>query len=358
MKLLDRWVLRRFVTAYAAFSASVLLVYAVTDLLNHLNVFMRDDRPLWISLRDYYGAIVPEIYYVLAPFVTLVAAMWVVFELRRSNEMVPLMAAGVAPTRVALPLFGACAVLAVGTFYDREEVIPRFAVQRRTASKLGRLALIPTPVPDKTGGVLMGRGYLPESRSLSEARYTVLDAEGREAVSAIASLATPLESGGWLFHNGLIIRVERDAAGVERDRVEPIPASGTLVRTDVRPLDIESASVDTVPYLTSAQMREQIARVPGMRHLEVQYAKRYSYPVSSLVLLLLGLPFVLRGDKSAAAVGMLACIGICALYFLAAAFCEDWGSRPGGLPPWVAAWLPNALFGTVGLIALLRSTRP
>jgi lipopolysaccharide export system permease protein len=358
--ILDRWILRRFLITYLAFAFSVLLMFTVTDGFNHVDQFYgiakSSGRSIAVVIASHYAAIVTDIYYLLAPFVTLVAAMWVVFEVRKNNEFIPLQAAGIAPGRVMLPLFFAAFLLGGVMYADKELVIPAFADQHKEDTNLKRTTVLINPIPDQKNGVLSARYYAPRDGAdhkglLVEARYTRLDEKGAEAICAIASSASYTE-GGWVFRDGF--KIEHPSSYM------PIGHVGVLVPTDVRPQDVESAAVDMLGYLTSKQLREQYERIPAFRHLEVELWRRTAYPCASLVLLLMGIPFVLRGDpgdKSAAALGLLACIAFCALFFLATAFFEDMGSRPGGIPPILAAWLANLVFLSPGLVAFSRSAR-
>jgi lipopolysaccharide export system permease protein len=362
--ILDRWILRRFLVTYLAFAFTVLLMFTVTDGFNHVDQFYSvakgSGQPmghllllsrLAVVIASHYAGIVPDIYYLLAPFVTLVAAMWVIFEVRKNNEFIPLQAAGIAPGRVMLPLFFAAFLLGGVMYADKELVIPAFADQHKEDTNLKRTTVLINPIPDQKNGVLSARHYAPHERLLVEARYTRLDATGAEAICAVASSASYTE-GGWVFRDGF--KIEHPSSYM------PIGPGGVLVPTDVRPQDVESAAVDMLGYLTSKQLREQYERIPAFRHLEVELWRRTAYPCASLVLLLMGIPFVLRGDpgdKSAAALGLLVCIAFCALFFLATAFFEDMGSRPGGIPPILAAWLANLVFLAPGLISFTRSAR-
>ncbi len=357
MKTLDRWMIRRFALAYLAFATSVVLMFVVTDGFNHLDTFhataQKTGRPLMKIIASHYSAVIPDIYYLLAPFIALVAAMWVVFELRRNNELVPLQAAGVAPWRVTAPLFFAAAVLAGVMYADKELVIPHFAAQYREATNLKKAHILINPIPDRTEGVISARYLRPSTGELVEARYTQLDERHGEAVCAVASRAYYSKVWkGWMFQDGFRITREGD-----KDRYEAIDHDGVLIDTDVRPEDVESAAVDMLGYLSSAKLEEQYQRIPAFRHIKVELGRRTAYPCASLVLLLIGLPFVLRGDKSAAAVGLLVCIGLCLLFFLLTALFEDMGARPGGIPPLLAAWLANLVFLVPGLATFLRSAR-
>jgi lipopolysaccharide export system permease protein len=358
VKVLDRWILKRFLLAYAAFASVVLVMFVMTDGFNHLDQFyataIKTQRPLWRIALAHYSAIVPDIYYMLAPFLALLAAMWVVFELRRNNEFVPLQAAGIAPWRITLPLFVAALGLAGVMYADRELVIPEFAQQFREITNLKREHVSVNPIPDQRNGVLSARNYSPPRQELVEARYTLLDPVTHgEVLSVVASSASCVEKG-WIFHDGIVI--ER-SGGLDIFRTFG-ERPGHLVETDVRIIDVECAAVDMLGYLTTRQLIDQYKRIPAFRQLRVEVWRRTAYPCASIVLLFIGLPFVLRGDKGAAAIGLIVCIGVCALFFLLTAFFEDLGSRPGGLvPPPLAAWLANLVFLGPGLLAFSRSTR-
>jgi lipopolysaccharide export LptBFGC system permease protein LptF len=352
VKVLDRLVLRRFVGAYGAFSTIVLVVFVFADLFTHLDRFLGAKGGGFLqSAFDYYRAILPETWYMFAPFVSLVAGMWVVASLHRSNELIPLMAAGVRPLRVVAGILGTTALLAVLMWADRELLIPRLAELRRQFSKnVGRGFVIPNPVPDPRNGVLSGRMYSYPDHHLIEARYTRLDDRGREELTLLAGSALP-EEGGWRLRDG--VRVKRAPDG--RDTIARIDsATGWLLETDIKWRDLECA-IEDLQFVSADDLRSQIDRMPGMRSLEVQLAKRLAYPAASLVLLLLGLPFVLKPGKGGPTLGLLLCMGLCALFFVTTSLFEDMGSRPGGLDPVVAAWVSNIVFGIAGVIGFIRA---
>lgn len=350
VRIIDRLVLRRFVGAYLAFATILITIYTLADLFTHVERFAPEPggRSLGVAMLVHYSVQVPEVYYLFAPFVSLAAGMWVVASLRRSNELIPLMAAGVRPARIVAPIFVASAALASVMWLDREVVIPRLSSLRREQSRFTEKEwLLGWPVPDRVGGVLTPRLYWTRDRRLIEPRYSLLSPDGKETLSVIAGTADPCP-GGWLLKDGFIVR------SGEVDAIEKIPPGGWLLETDITPSDVECA-IDDLQSLSSAQLRQQIARMPGLRrNLEVQLARRVSWPAATVVLLLLGLPFVLQEQRAGPAIGLLACMALCALFFVTNAMFEDMGARPGHLDPAIAAWVADAVFGAIGAIALAR----
>jgi lipopolysaccharide export LptBFGC system permease protein LptF len=76
-----------------------------------------------------------------------------------------------------------------------------------------------------------------------------------------------------------------------------------------------------------------------------------TFPLSNLLLLLLGLPFVLRPGSRSLLLGMVIAIMICGAYFAFDAMCRNFGEK-GELHPVLAAWFGVIFFGSLGIVLL------
>jgi len=74
-----------------------------------------------------------------------------------------------------------------------------------------------------------------------------------------------------------------------------------------------------------------------------------NFPLTHLVLLLIGLPFVLNQENRSVFLGVLVSVGICVAFYVVNAMCMELGEK-GYLQPIVAAWLPVLFFGGVGVV--------
>jgi lipopolysaccharide export LptBFGC system permease protein LptF len=86
--------------------------------------------------------------------------------------------------------------------------------------------------------------------------------------------------------------------------------------------------------------------------LQVELNKKISFPVSCLVMALLGVPFSFSTGKKGAFFGIGMSIAIAMSYWGIAGLFEAMGTY-GLLIPILAAWAPNILFGATGLVLLL-----
>ena len=69
----------------------------------------------------------------------------------------------------------------------------------------------------------------------------------------------------------------------------------------------------------------------------------------NLILLFIGIPFILTGNRKNALRGLGRCLLIGIVFFIVSFICQDLGYK-GNLAPLLSAWLPVALFGTIGIV--------
>ncbi|RMG18005.1 MAG: LptF/LptG family permease [Planctomycetota bacterium] len=331
MSTLSRWLLRRFFKAYLTLAATTLLVFLAIDGLVNLRKLLAEDFLARCWQR--YGHMLPEIYYLLSPFLILMAGLWVVAGLRRAHELTVLQASGCSPRQLALPLLAAALLLAAASWLEREWLLPAVGALR-LADARGKVVAA-RPLADASGGVLSGHAYVLGEGVLREARYVRFGADGGEAYTVLAeeAQATPT---GWRFCVGVAIARGEEGAP---DAVQPFAAEGLALETSVRPRDFEALS-ESRSFLSAAQLREQIARSPAFQHLEVQFYERYAQPLAGLALLVVSLPLVLD-PAGRALLRFFGAVLLAGGYFVLSAVCFDLGGRRA-LPPVLAAFAPLA----------------
>jgi lipopolysaccharide export LptBFGC system permease protein LptF len=80
---------------------------------------------------------------------------------------------------------------------------------------------------------------------------------------------------------------------------------------------------------------------------------RFSFPMSPIVLVLVGLPFVVDPQSKSFIKGLIFCFLLAVGYYMTHFACVDMGNR-GGLHPIIASWFPVTSFGLTGIIAYAR----
>jgi lipopolysaccharide export LptBFGC system permease protein LptF len=106
-----------------------------------------------------------------------------------------------------------------------------------------------------------------------------------------------------------------------------------------------------LPELSIREILSYLSLHPQPQRQNELYTKLYgrlAAPWTCLVAVLIAIPFGAGGGRRNVFVGVASSIAICLLYYFLQPLCLTFGSA-GYMPPWLAAWLPNLVFGVAGL---------
>jgi lipopolysaccharide export LptBFGC system permease protein LptF len=103
-------------------------------------------------------------------------------------------------------------------------------------------------------------------------------------------------------------------------------------------------------YITDLRQSGIIDTVP----LRVQLNKKLAYPLITLVMAVLAVPFALSMGRRGGLTGIASAIALAIAYWTVALLFENFGNI-NSLPPLLAAWSPDILFGLAGGYLLLRT---
>ena len=127
--------------------------------------------------------------------------------------------------------------------------------------------------------------------------------------------------------------------------------------------DFDSAPLDLIPrpldpdQMTFREVRSYARRVGRFggspREYEVAAQAKLAYPLANLVICALGIPIALRLRKSSRVVSFCGALAISFAYLWFVEVGRAMGVG-GTVPPWVAAWSANALFGATALVLIRR----
>src|SRR5436189_982863 len=103
MRLLDRYVIRNFLQVYFYCIAGFISIWFIFDVSDNISTFL-DQRISRVLILKYYLTQVPQILVVLLPVALLLALLFCLGRMSRSNEIVSMLTAGVSLPRLIAPL--------------------------------------------------------------------------------------------------------------------------------------------------------------------------------------------------------------------------------------------------------------
>ena len=362
MRLLDRYVLRHFLLAYAVGFVSLLGLYVVIDLFTRSDEFTEDARGTGEVLANvgvYYLYRLPLFFVRLSGVLALLAATFTVAWLERQNEVMPWLAAGVPLRRLLAPLLGATVLVTGLSVANREWVVPRCSpyLQRGADDPRGRKTCLVHGGYDKNLIHFDGRIACPERQMIQRARVTLPP----QVMGGLVNLrveemfyrpARGTETSGWYL------------LGVTPAHVEcPHPALNWLgpgryfVHTDLS-FERLTRPPDWFHYEATPQLFRLLGETTALSRrgeLLTLLHRRLTSPLAEFVLVLLGVALIAGRPERNLFIKLGTALIAYALFAGAHHICHSL-ARQADLNPALAAWLPALVFGPLAL-ALLDGVR-
>jgi lipopolysaccharide export system permease protein len=369
MKILDRYVTWTFLSTFALATLFVLGMFVVLDVFSLMDDLLDSREELRAAGRtipgvvlQYYAVSIPFFLRILLPFITMISATIALIRLMKGNEITPMVVAGRSPARILRPIFVAAALVTVVMVVMQEWAVPGMAKSRTGLTLLmqgnleGELDDVP-PLVDDAGNTWSAEVYFPLRQAMQNVAVLRFrdPASGRHLGTLVADTATWIENGpggpGWYPENGKLYPAE---GSPDFGRIIPLDPDRPL-RTDITAkeleLEIRRDARDTGTMQSISEAGRMARLYPENPRQGVAFHSLFTWPLANLLLIMLGLPLILRMGERNMFAGVGASMGICALYFALDRVFLDLGGR-GAMNPAFAAWIPVVL--SVSIIIALR----
>lgn len=366
MKLLDRYVLRSFLEPFLICTAGFLAIWLIFDLSDNGPDFIQAKAsPKAITL--FYLTQLPSIILVVLPVGLLLALLFSLSRMSRTNEIISMLTAGRSVVRVLMPLFFVGLVCTGIMWKLNQEWAPHADAIKKNAleqmqrgkKQVERETLEAHLFRDrKTGRTWYVQKHRINSNTLKDVTIVQQDA----AANIVAKWYAPRadydpRTGHWILIHGL--KVEFDTTGNEINRLDFTTSSRRMKDWTETPWRITSSNFEaqnlSVPelrrYLEQNHDFPAIALAPYHTYLHYRQALPWTGLVVVLIAAPLGIVFNRRGVLAGVASSIFIFFGMVFATNLFLALGK--GMR---VSPLVAAWAPNAVIAAIGLFLLyLRS---
>ncbi len=365
--LIDRYVAR----VYLGYLALVLTgFWAIFLLVHFLDLFddVQQHRVKGSVVLHYYAFHSPSILHLVSPVAVLVTTLTTFGVLARRNEITAMKAGGLSVYRAALPVLGLGLLGSLALFASGEFLLP---YTNRVAAKDWNVIKGRPPQSSSyyekrwilgSDGRFYNYDYLEEGPAGASERASRGDAQVvLHGLSVYDVDARRWELRDYLFAN----RAAWSGAHYEmqdgwRRSFSPQPALSVFRETRSREIEPpayfrrEDRDSDALPF---ADLRAQIealeARGLDVAKPRVQLHRKLAFPQVALVMTLIGIPFAFSVARRGALFGVGLSIVIAIVYWASLGIFEALGNN-SLLPPFLAAWTPNLLFGATGAWLMLN----
>jgi LPS export ABC transporter permease LptF/LPS export ABC transporter permease LptG len=357
--LLDDYVLRDFFVYLGMILSSFLVLLLVFTLFELLGDILRNQTPALV-VAAYLLNVAPYLLYSVAPLIMLLAVLITFGLMNRSNEITAIKATGTSVYRIVTPVLVAASFLAVGLFFADQFYLPHTnkrqeALHNQIKGKPAQTYLRPDRkwIFGQHNDIYYYQFFDPDRDQFANLTIFQIDpasfAISQRVHADRAHWADNLNR--WIFEQGWQRSLNGAAiAGYRTFEVSTFPElseSPSYFKKEVKQYS-EMNYEELRRYIRDLQQSGfDVVR------LRVQLNKKLSFPLITLIMAVLAVPFSLTAAKKGAITGVAVAVGIAVVYTVVSRLFEAMGDL-SQLPPALAAWSPDLIFALVGAYLILK----
>jgi LPS export ABC transporter permease LptG/LPS export ABC transporter permease LptF len=364
--LLDDYVMREYATNFAIVLCSFSTLFLIFTFFELIGPIFKNRTPL-ITVGEYLVTLIPYILYNITPLCALVAVLVTFGSLSRTSELTAMKSSGISLYRIITPVLVVTILISAGLFAFDELYLP--AANRRQEALLSIIKDKPTQTfsrPDRQwiSGQTNNAGepsrifyyqYFNAEKD-TFANLTVFEFDPasftlqRRIFAATAQWDPKVNN--WVFDNGW----QRTFSGETIASYQPFTVA-TFPEIREQPIYFKKEYIPS-QEMSYTELSRYITDLKqsgfDTKRLSVQLNKKIAYPLITLVMAILAIPFALSMGKKGSLTGIATAIGLAITYWVVALIFESLGNV-NTLPAVLAAWTPDLLFGITGAYLLLRT---
>ncbi len=347
LKILDRYIIGKFLSTYFFAIAMIIIVVVIFDYVEKVDSFTEFKAPLKAIIFDYYLNFIPFFINQFSGLFTFIAVIFFTSKMAYQTEIVAMLSGGMSFRRLMWPYFVGALIISALSLVLNLWIIPttqRSVVDFESKYRRNRVREqfdrhIYRQI--EPGTFVYVRGF---SKASHEADFFVLEHYEN------GTITSSLEAARAEFNP------ENRRWSADRYTRRTIDSTGTETFTQHRNLDTlinlnvnELLMVyDLIKTMRIGELNEflQQQRAKGsdsINLIEVERHARFAYPLATFILTLIGVSLSSRKVRGGTGLHIGIGTGLCFSYILFNRFFEEF-ARSGSLPPGLAVWLPNLIY--------------
>lgn len=357
LKLLDRYILKKFLGTYAMATILMLAVISMFDVTEKLDAFL--SAPISETLFDYFLSFLPYFALMLSPLFVFISVIFFTTKLAGNSEIIAILSSGVSFKRLLRPYMIGAAIIAAATFLLSNYLIPptnqrridyqNKYVKNKSVTSGTDIQLMASP------GVVVYIGRF-ENTSKTGYRFSIDKFKDKELVSRLTA-QTAIYDSTRLYHWTVRDYMIRDFDGM-KEKITSGSSLDTVIPIEPRDflIAVNDQETLTTPQLTEYVEKQRERGVANIKGFEIEKEKRYASTAAAFILTLIGMS--LSAKKSKGGMGINIGIGLLLSfsYILFSTVTSSFAVN-GYTTPFIAMEIPNVIYLIIGILLYRRASK-
>jgi lipopolysaccharide export system permease protein len=375
LKILDNYILKRFLSTFVFVVMILLVIVSVIDLTEKMDKYARAQLTT-MEILGYYKDFIPWIGSLITPITIFIATVYVCSRMAAHTEIIAILSSGISFKRMLRPYFAGALVVAAISFVLNGWVIPN-SNKSRLAFELQYLQNpyyfdkrnIHIQVAPQT--YLYMQSYQNVSRT--GYHFTLERFEDNRLVEKLMANRVSWDSlkQKWTLYEWNLKRVDSVFEASRRIQSSPESAEGMVPVAATAPDDMlerSGKSLDTALVIHPREFESDYRKYDGMtlnelndyiRTLrtrgsagvevyEVEMYTRYASTFTIFILVFMGV--IVSSRKSRGGTGLQIALGfLLSFIFIIFFMLFRTFAETGSMPPPISVWIPNIIFALIAL---------
>ncbi len=357
--VLDRYIIKKFLVTFFFAIFLLIAIAIVIDITEKIDDFLENHAPLHAVVFDYYLNFIPWIGLMLAPIFVFISVVYFTSRLTANTEIICILNGGVSFYRLLAPYMFTAVLLALLFGYCNHVLVPKtnklkINFEEHYASKkdqrssdinyhfqIGKDTFIYTQTYDINGNT----GF----------HFTIEEIKNKVQGYKLAADNMQWDSTkhkwhliGWHYRKSL---GGYDDVRSGRDTFLTLPVSPKeYVKQNY---DIETMTTKELKKFIVDQIHKGNENV---KIYQVEKYRRTAIPCSTIILTLIAVAMTTKKMRNGMGLYIVAGMLLSGAYVIIQQFSTVFATK-GDLNPLIAVWIPNAIFGVVALLLILRAPK-
>ncbi len=359
MKILDKYLIKGYIKPLMWCLIVFIFLYIIIDIFEQLDEVLRHNVSLTILLR-YYLYQLPIIFVQMAPVAILLSAVYLLGNLNRNNEITAIRTSGLSLIRITLPLLIISVLMSGIIFITKDRIVPvaninSSQIKERYIERDGKIQkkIIKNATLYTSNNQIIYARTLDLSKNLLKNIIILQHDEKQNLLLKTVAEQAIWKDGIWLLENVIYYKIRPSGKILGHPEFYPQKIAGFYNNPKeflTSPLRSEFMSYRTLKKRIE-QFEKSAERI--VRHLKVDLYGRLAFSLASLIMVIIAIPFALRGKYQGTMMSIGICIALAFSYYAIFSISTALG-KSGILPPFLSAWVANITFGGLGAVFLLK----
>jgi len=352
-KRIDSYIIKKFLGTFFYAIGLIIIIVIIFDISEKIDDFIEKHAPLSAIIFNYYLNFIPYFVNLFSPLFTFIAVIFFTSKMASNTEIVAILSSGISFKRMLRPYIISAVFLALFSFVLSNFIIPP-ANKRRLEFEMMYIHNAPHSndinihMQISPGTYVYAERYSVEDKIAFNFSLEKINEKGLYYKINSTRAKWDSVNGSWSIENYYARNIDG-----QKEKIRSGNKFDTII--NLKPSDFLE-NIHDLETMNWSQLNRYISdeKLKGSENLsfyEIEKHKRIAFPFATVVLTLIGVSLSSRKIRGGIGLHLGAGITLSFAFILFMQVTTTFATN-GNLPPVVAVWIPNIIFGTLGYYLL------